>query len=103
MANDNLSAGTNMLGPYSYQARKIRNFLLLINHVREDKDYVYLIDNDEATLLMYYGDGVSIKTPQFIGGENNSQYPVKHIAPTCFNYNTTVRSVEISDGVVSIG
>lgn len=91
-------------GGYSYQLKKIMNFLLLIKQDLWDKDYIYTIDDEDyATLILYYGKGIDIKVPPTIGGVLNSQYPVKYIESTCFNYNTNIHSVILPPGIVYIG
>ena len=84
----------------TYQQRKILNFMLLIREsAKEDTNYIYTVDsNGDATLIMYLGEYTDIITPTKIDGHD-----VKYIASTCYNYNENVRSVIVSEGVVSIG
>lgn len=88
-------------GAYTYQNRKIQNFLLLVSYDRVDKNYIYSVDgNNDATLILYQGTSTNVKVPSFMG--EHDEYPVKYIECTCFNYNTNIRSVTIPEGVVAI-
>lgn len=96
-----LDNGTYNPGAYTYQNRKIQNFLLLISYDQVDKNYIYSVDdNNDATLILYRGTSTNVKVPSFIG--EHDEYRVKYIECTCFNYNTNVRSVTIPEGVVAI-
>lgn len=88
-------------GAYTYQNRKIQNFLLLITYEVVDKNYAYSVDgNGDATLLLYRGTSTNVKVPSFMG--DNDEYPVKYIECTCFNNNPNIRSVTIPEGIVAI-
>lgn len=83
----------------TYQLQKIKNFMLLIEQEIEDTNYIWSLDeNDDVTLLFYLGQYSNIKVPTQIEG-----HPVKYIAPSCYNYNTRLISVNIPDGIISIG
>lgn len=94
----------NILNPmesagFTYQLQKIRNFLLLISTEVEDTNYVWTLDeNNDVTLIYYLGKYPNIKVPTVIDG-----HPVKYIAPTCYNYNELLLSVNIPEGIISIG
>ena len=62
-----------------------------------ENDYIYVIDNGEATLLKYIGSYKRIITPLTLEGA-----PVTAIYNTCF-MNSAVEAVIISNGVVTIG
>lgn len=62
-----------------------------------ENDYIYVIDNGEATLLKYIGSYKRIITPLALEGA-----PVTAIYNTCF-MNSAVEAVIISNGVVTIG
>jgi hypothetical protein len=84
---------------FTYQLQKIRNFMLLIEYEIEDTNYVWTLDdNGDVTLVYYLGKYPNIKVPTSIEG-----HPVKYIAPTCYNYDTLLVSVNIPEGIVSIG
>lgn len=83
----------------TYQLQKIKNFMLLIEQEIEDTNYIWSLDeNDDVTLLFYLGQYSNIKVPKQIEG-----HPVKYIAPSCYNYNTRLISVNIPDGIITIG
>ena len=89
-------------GPLSYQTYKLTKFMLLRSGAVEDTNYIYTVDtNNDATLIYYLGDNTNIKVPTRIG--DNNEYTVKYIAATCYNYNNTLLSVTIPEGIVSIG
>lgn len=84
---------------FTYQLQKIRNFMLLLSNEIEDINYVWTLDDEgDVTLVYYLGQFTKIKVPTMIEG-----HPVKYIAATCYNYNTNIVSVNIPDGIVSIG
>lgn len=84
----------------NYEQYKIAMFLYLLSQrIPEDTNYIYTVDsNNEATLVLYYGDSTKLRVPTIIDG-----YPVRHIACTCYNYNTQIETVIIPEGIVSIG
>lgn len=95
---DNIELEPKSIVPYgTYQFAKIQHFMLLIES--EDTNYIWTLDNDGyVTLIMYLGTNTKIKVPKKIEG-----HPVKYIECTCFNYNTTITSVTIPEGIVYIG
>ncbi len=61
-------------------------------------DYEYTVENGEATITWYNGDGGDIVIPSELGG-----YPVTSIGDWAFAYCYSLTSVTIPDGVTSIG
>ena len=72
------------------KACKERGFLTLDGKLGDDEG--------DVTLVYYLGQFTKIKVPTMIEG-----HPVKYIAVTCYNYNNNIISVNIPDGIVSIG
>lgn len=86
---------------YTYQLEKIRYFMLLLDseHEIEDTNYLwYLDENDELTLVYYYGTYQNVKVPKQIEG-----HTVRYIAATCYNYNQNILSITIPEGIMTIG
>lgn len=61
-----------------------------------EADYVYLVANNEATIILYIGTSLSPKIPDTLGGA-----PVTKLAATAFN-GTPVKNVYIPDSVTTI-
>ena len=80
----------------TYQQQKINYFMLLMQE-GEDLNYIWKVENDEATLIYYIGNKRNIKVPRMIGG-----YPVKYIEATCYNELDFIQSVTIPEGVLTI-
>jgi hypothetical protein len=92
-----LATRTEEIVPLTYMQEKKRFFMTLLSPA-EDTDYVYVVDeNNYATLVLYTGHRTTIKVPKKIDG-----YRVKHIASTCFNYNTNITSITIPEGIETI-
>lgn len=62
-----------------------------------DNNYIYSIDNNEASLIYYLGNRHSVITPKYFEGKL-----VKVIEGTCYNYNENITSATIRDGVTEI-
>lgn len=61
-----------------------------------ENDYIYIVRDNEATLLIYIGSYTRIITPLTMDGA-----PVTKISNSCF-MNTPVEAVMISNGVITI-
>ena len=61
------------------------------------EDYIYEIEEGEATVTGYSGDEVNIEIPEKLGGA-----PVKTIGDTAFTNNSDIETVYIPDGVEAI-
>lgn len=62
-----------------------------------DKDtrYWYYTDNNEdTTLCLYYGDSNLLEIPNKIDGND-----ITVIGASCFNANSEIKSIKISDGI----
>lgn len=64
--------------------------------VTSENDYIYIVRDNEATLLIYIGSYTRIITPLTMDGA-----PVTKISNSCF-MNTPVEAVMISNGVITI-
>ena len=63
-----------------------------------EDDYIYTIENGEATIIYYIGQSIRPMIPTTLGGS-----PVKNIAATAFNYRNDVYIVYVPHGVTVIG
>lgn len=62
-----------------------------------DSDYIYIIDNGEATIIYYIGESTYPAVPDTLGGA-----ATKYIEETAFNYRDDIEGVEIPDSVIEI-
>lgn len=63
----------------------------------DSSDYIYYVENNQATICMYIGDSTYPAVPDKLGG-----YTVTRIVETAFNYRDDIEGVEIPESVVEI-
>lgn len=66
--------------------------------VLKEGDYDYIVQDGSVTIVKYNGTSENIVIPDTIDG-----LPVKAIGDSAFRNNSTLKSVVISDSVISIG
>ena len=67
-------------------------------------DWDYYVNADgNATLLSYKGTAAAVETPEQVTSDASTYYDVTRIGSDAFANNTSIESVQISEGVTQIG
>ena len=66
-------------------------------YIADDTDFIYLIQNDEVTILSYIGSATRVAVPRRIQNK-----PVTVIAATAFSYNPSLEYVKLPNTVRTI-
>jgi hypothetical protein len=71
---------------------------LIVAPLARAQDFTFFVSNGEATITSYIGTSPTLNIPTVI-----SSFPVRAVADYAFQYNSTITSVVIPNGVTTIG